>query len=134
MIVIEVDSWSVGDIVHIYGLEGVVDSPWVQSGSSYTFTLTNANLLNATHISIPLSYNNPTFITTNAITSVEISRPSLSLVYASIALQLDVCDVSSVITLATLSVSMSASTIYTASNYIISFIPSLNDYTSADRI
>ena len=134
VLVLEVDSWNADDVVHIYGMQGVVESPWVQAGSSHTFTLTNANLLNSTHLSIPISYSNPTYIAANAISSIEISRPSLSLIYASSTTQLNVCEVSSVINLNFLTVNSTVPQTYAISNYEINFIPTLNDYTTADRM
>lgn len=76
MLIIKVDSAAIGDIVKIYGVLGSMNGAWqkVVNTTIYSYTLTSSNLINSTHLTIPFSYNNPTYITTNQLTNLTISR------------------------------------------------------------
>lgn len=75
MLVIRVNSAAVGDNVKVYGLLGVMNGMWLLVNNSfYNYIVTAADIINNTHISLPFSYNNPTYLTTNYISNITVSR------------------------------------------------------------
>jgi hypothetical protein len=70
-----INSVAVGDIIKVYGLLGVMNGMWqLVNNSFYSYTVAAADIINNTHITLPFSYNNPTYITTNQINNITMSR------------------------------------------------------------
>lgn len=112
-IIAKLDSWQAGDTVFITGIYGSGFTSWTSTGTefSYKYTLSAANSINSTYVTIPLTYNNPTFAITNYIETLKVYNNQLSpaVMYAQTGSMLAVCDVTNATLMQSLSFSKSFS-------------------------
>ena len=80
VLLVNVSSAAVGDYIRVYGLLGILSTPWIyvssNGSSSYWQTaLLSSNILNSTTIQLAFVYTNPTYTTLlNKITNFSLIR------------------------------------------------------------
>lgn len=139
VLVIRADGVAINDVLRVEGLLGTVtDTNWQKLGTAHQYTLRGTNILNSTHISVPMPYSNPTSITPNTLTNLTLSRTlsSTSVLYAYLAgTGIPLCPVTSPTALASLDLALSSPATYQSSVvYSFSLGNRIRDYSGADYV
>jgi hypothetical protein len=135
-----VNSVAVGDIVKVYGLLGVMNGMWqLVNNSFYSYTVAAADLINNTHITLPFSYNNPTYLTTNQITNITISRvfgtkPVIYAILISTNPPIPICQTTTPSILQPSTLTPSNSQTYNIYSLSIKLKPKFADYSVSDYL
>lgn len=129
-----------GDVVYMSGIKGTVGGTgWttinINGISWYYYTLAASTIATinttASRVTLPLSYSNPTYTTTNSITNLHLRRKDFQ--YAA-STNIAICPVTTPLTITTHSLSPTSTLTYQPTNISIDATMQLYNYQAGDYI
>lgn len=142
-LLVKVEGAAAGDWAKLSLPMGVLAGSWTRvdnSSTGFKYALASADLVNSTHVLIPMPYTNPTFTSSsNSLANITLSRiinssESIYLRVSPSSLTIPICSTPTASQLSSLSLSLSSTVTYSLSTGTLRVRNKFSDYSATDYL